>query len=204
MIAGNDTRRDFSLPVPDPPFHQWDEIQRTQSALSQKAIGFNCINASRQSEPSLSRHFLPTKDYLDANCSQIRLEVMFPSCWDGVTNGDPGVHLRYPDHIISGICPVHFPIRIPSLLYETYFQTSDFRDIDGAFYLANHDNTGMEHCRSSASVLTDQGLVIMVTLFRDGTSRYCGKLSRPALTAHGPKIVHCSRYRLWSRCGRAP
>ena len=89
MISGNPMRRTFDYAIPDPP-RPWTGNDVTQDALEQKAIGFNCISTARAEEKSLYRHFLPSKGYLEANCDGgLRMEVMFPQCWDGVNIDSP-------------------------------------------------------------------------------------------------------------------
>ncbi|KAK3065165.1 hypothetical protein LTS18_007668 [Coniosporium uncinatum] len=117
----------------------------TQDALSQKATGFNCMSGRREPEPALTRHFLPDKSYLDANCDQgIRFELMFPSCWNGrdLDSADHRSHIQYPHLVNTGSCPPEYPVRLPSLYYETIWATSDYSAIDGSFVIANGDTTG--------------------------------------------------------------
>ena len=144
MISGNTYQRNFSLPVPDPP-QPWPEDQKTQSALAQKALGFNCLNYGAAAEPSLYRHFLPDKAYLDANCPQgVRFELMFPSCWNGeLDSPNHKDHVAFPDQVISGNCPAGYDRRLISLFYETIWNTAAFSGQDGQFVLANGDPTGM-------------------------------------------------------------
>ncbi|PNS21185.1 WSC domain-containing protein 2 [Sphaceloma murrayae] len=146
MLAGDMNLRNFSnLPVPDPPTYQWTPEESTQSALRQKAVGFNCMNYQRAPEPTLYRHFLPDKSYLDANCANgIRLELMFPSCWNGkdLDSPDHKSHVAYPGFVMTGTCPEGYDVKLPSLLYETIWDTYSFRDADGQFMLSYGDPTG--------------------------------------------------------------
>lgn len=148
MIAGSSNQRNFTLPVPDPPLSEWssDPQQETQAALTQKALGFNCLNYAIQPEPSLYRHFMPDKAYLDANCLDgLRFELMFPSCWNesaGPSSKNFKDHVAYPNLVKTGTCPDGFGTRLPSLFYETIYNTQDFVGIDGQFILSNGDPTG--------------------------------------------------------------
>jgi hypothetical protein len=145
MIAGDTRRRNFTLPVPDPPKSDWSGDQSTQYALGQKAIGFNCLNYAIAPEGSLYRHFLPDKAYLDANCTDgVRFELMFPSCWNGKDVDSPNHkdHMAYPDLVMTGTCPPGFETRLVSLFYETIWDTYAFKGQDGQFMLANGDPTG--------------------------------------------------------------
>lgn len=122
MIAGNNFRRNTTLPDPDPnPLGPWPDS--SQEDLAQRAIGFNCLNYQGTPEPALRRHKLPDKDFLDANCADgIRLEMQFPSqcplcndlqrlcsdkyegCWNGDLDGGPShkSHVAYPDGVQVG------------------------------------------------------------------------------------------------------
>lgn len=144
MIAGDADRREFTLPVPDPPKSEWSGDQVTESALRQKALGFNCLDYSKQPEPTLFRHFLPDKAYIDANCPDgVRFELMFPSCWNGDVDSDDHMsHVAYPNQVLTGECPEDFPKRLISLLFETIWDTNAFKGQEGRFVLSNGDPTG--------------------------------------------------------------
>lgn len=145
MIAGDPFQRNFTWPVPDPPKSTWSGAQLSQAALRQKALGFNCLNYDKPAEPSLYRHFLPNKTYLDEHCTDgLRLELMFPSCWNGkdVDSPDHTSHVLYPSLVMDGTCPEGYETRLVSLFYETIWNTYAFKDQDGYFVLANGDPTG--------------------------------------------------------------
>ncbi|KAH0151473.1 hypothetical protein KCU67_g10250, partial [Aureobasidium melanogenum] len=145
MISGDKRLRSFPYPIPDNDKSSWTAEQKTQSALSQKALGFNCLNYAATPEASLYRHFLPDKDYLDANCLDgIRLELMFPSCWNGkdLDSDDHRSHVAFPDLVMSGSCPEGFGTKLPSLFFETIFNTYAFKGVDGQFVLSMGDPTG--------------------------------------------------------------
>ncbi|KAL2010654.1 hypothetical protein VTN00DRAFT_6461 [Thermoascus crustaceus] len=145
MVAGDPFLRNFTWPIPDPPKSEWSGDQVSQFALQQKAIGFNCLDYSKQPEASLYRHFLPDKDYLDANCKDgVRFELMFPSCWNGkdLDTPDHKSHMAYPSLVMNGDCPPGFETRLPSLFYETIWNTYAFKDKEGEFVIANGDPTG--------------------------------------------------------------
>ena len=150
MLAGSTHRRQFTLgdvSKPDPPTSSWPLLD--QQDLEQRAIGFNCMNydQSRKPEDSLYRHFMPDKTFMDANCKDgIRLEIMFPSCWDGknVDSADHKSHMAYPNLVQDGTCPDGFPVRLPTLFYEVIWSTTSelFEGRDGEFVLSNGDPTG--------------------------------------------------------------
>ncbi|PBP27812.1 hypothetical protein BUE80_DR001264 [Diplocarpon rosae] len=145
MLAGDTNQRNFTYPVPDVEKSLWTGEFADQAFLRQAAIGFNCLNYQKTPEGTLYRHFLPDKAYLDANCVDgVRFELMFPSCWNGkdVTTKDKKSHVAYPSQVMAGTCPDDFPVRLPSLLYETIWATNAFAGKDGKFIISNGDPTG--------------------------------------------------------------
>ncbi|KAJ4293594.1 hypothetical protein N0V90_008877 [Kalmusia sp. IMI 367209] len=144
MLAGDMNLRNFTGPVPDPEKSLWADSDKTQLLLGQKAIGMNCLNYAKDPEPSMYRHFLPDKQYLDDNCVDgIRAEIFFPSCWNGENDSDNHKsHVAYPDLVNGGKCPEGFNKRIPSLFFETIWQTYEFKGLPGTFMFANGDPTG--------------------------------------------------------------
>lgn len=161
MVAGNNAQRNFTLPVPDPPKSLWGELgQDTQEDRQAKALGFNCLNYNNVSatEGSLYRHFLPDKAFLDANCPDgVRFELMFPSCWDGVNaNTTDNSHVAYPDLVMTGTCPDDYPIRLPSLFYETIWDTSKFVNETGEFVISNGDPLGKYFLSSAPKKIRTQ------------------------------------------------
>jgi hypothetical protein len=145
MIAGNNERRHFPNIAADKPKSDWGPEDTTQAALEAKALGFNCLNYAKTPEPSLFRHQMPSKAYLDANCVDgIRLELMFPSCWNGKDSRarDQKSHMRYPSLVNDGTCPQGFETRLPSLFYETIWDTYAFKGKPGRFVFSNGDYSG--------------------------------------------------------------
>ncbi|KAH7330455.1 hypothetical protein BKA65DRAFT_59127 [Rhexocercosporidium sp. MPI-PUGE-AT-0058] len=145
MIAGDTNQRNFSYPVPDVEKSLWFGELAEQPFLRQAAVGFNCLNYAKTPEGSLYRHFLPDKAYLDANCADgVRFELMFPSCWNGRdrTSEDKKSHVAYPSQVMTGDCKPEFPVRLPSLFYETIWATNAFKGKNGKFILSNGDPTG--------------------------------------------------------------
>ena len=139
-------RRNFTCQVPEPPKSDWTGYETTQPALQQKALGFNCLNYKQRPEPSLGRHFLPDKVFLDNFCADgLRTEVMFPSCWDGQVfedTADQDLHVVFPSEVMTGACPLGYNVRLPSLFYETIWSTQQFTARDGQFLFSQGDPTG--------------------------------------------------------------
>ncbi len=153
MIAGNSLRRNYSVAglsvtEPDPGKSLWAELgQTSQTDLIQRAIGFNCLNytPSADTEGTLYRHYIPPKDFLDAQCLDgIRIELMFPSCWNGkdLDSENHQDHVAYPDLVMNGACPPGFETKLPGLMYETIWDTYAFKDSEGDFVVANGDLSG--------------------------------------------------------------
>lgn len=151
MIAGDNNRRDFTAPWdytgPDPEKSTWrSQGYVDQSILRQLAIGVNCLNYNKPGEPTLMRHYLPDKAFLDANCPDgIRFELMFPSCWVGngvLESANHKDHVAYPDTVLDGPCPSGFPVRLPGLMFESFYNTPEFKDRAGTFVISNGDTEG--------------------------------------------------------------
>ena len=145
ILAGDTRMRNFTGPVPDEPTSAWGAADMTQESLMQKSLGFNCLNYNKAPEGSRYRHFMPDKDFLDANCADgIRAEIFFPSCWNGkdVTSDDHKSHMAYPNLIDGGTCPEGYETRLPSLFYETIWNTYAFKGKSGQFIWSNGDPTG--------------------------------------------------------------
>ncbi|KEF54554.1 uncharacterized protein A1O9_08996 [Exophiala aquamarina CBS 119918] len=146
MIAGDALKRSFYGPNPDPPMSEWKASDKTQQALTEKAIGFNCLHYSAgTNEGSIEHHGLRNKTFIDSTCTDgIRAELMFPSCWNGqdLDSNNHTTHVAYPDQIKYGNCPEGYPVRLPTLFYETIYNTPAFEDLDGQFVFANGDPTG--------------------------------------------------------------
>lgn len=152
MIAGDTTRRNYSVAGlsaldRDPEKSLWAMLgQTSQVDLAQRALGFNCLDYNRTPEGSLYRHYMPDKSYLDENCADgIRIELMFPSCWNGQDLDSPNHrdHVAYPDLVMNGACPPGFDIKLPGLFYETIWATNAFKGKPGKFVLSHGDLQGV-------------------------------------------------------------
>jgi hypothetical protein len=150
MISGSNERRTYTVgdpSKPDPDKSSWAALGQTkQEDLAQRAVGFNCLNYAKNPEGTLYRHYLPDKAYLDQNCVDgVRFELMFPSCYkgDGATDSpNHKDHMAFPDLVMTGNCPKGYPVRTPSMLFETIWNTYAFKDRNGRFVLSNGDTTG--------------------------------------------------------------
>jgi hypothetical protein len=149
MIAGDTYQRNFTWPVPDPDASVIlsNATLLSQFALQQRALGFNCLHYDTQpNEGSLFRHLLPSKTFIDTYCPDgLRLELLFPSCWNGsLDSHDHKSHMAYASLIMGdGTCPSGYQMRVPTLFFETIYDTAEFRNQIGQFLLANGDPTGM-------------------------------------------------------------
>lgn len=152
MVAGDSNRRNYSIGSrnfkdADPEKSLWAMLGETsQEDLAQRAVGFNCLDYNKTPEGALVRHYLPEKGYLDGNCPDgIRLELMFPSCWNGkdLDSANHKSHVAYPDLITDGWCPKGFDTKLPSLMFEIIYETNKFKGIPGEFVMANGDAQGM-------------------------------------------------------------
>ncbi|KAI4260058.1 MAG: hypothetical protein L6R42_004231 [Xanthoria sp. 1 TBL-2021] len=152
MIAGDNLRRNTTLSGPDPDESGFKGpyTDKSNDEREQLAIGFNCMNyglngGQKKEEPTLYRHHLPEKSWIDANCPDgIRLELQFPSCWNGNMDGGEShkSHVAYPEWINGGDCPAGFDRRFPQLMYETIVATDQLVGKGGKYVLGNGDPTG--------------------------------------------------------------
>ncbi|KAL2182251.1 hypothetical protein L209DRAFT_738639 [Thermothelomyces heterothallicus CBS 203.75] len=65
----------------------------------------------------------------------IRTTVTFPTCWDGknIDSPDHKSHVTYPEtgsFETTGPCPDSHPVRLPQLMYEVMWDTTEFNDKD--------------------------------------------------------------------------
>ena len=147
MLAGNPWVRNFTGPFPDTELSFWPTDASgddEQFFLQQRAIGFNCLNYDLKPEPSLYRHVMPSKEYMDQNCKNgMRLEMGFPSCGNGSkTSSDHQSHMKYPSLVKEGNCPDGYDVHYPFLFYETIWGTDQFAGEDGDFMLSYGDPVG--------------------------------------------------------------
>ncbi|KAI7319343.1 hypothetical protein KC340_g7869 [Hortaea werneckii] len=192
MVAGNDHFRNFTGPFPDPELSSWPNDPTDQYWLSQRALGFNCLDYSKDPEPSLYRHEMPKKDYLDANCKDgIRIELAFPSCGTGEKDSpDHKSHVAYPSLVKEGNCPEGYDVHYPFIFFETIWATNDFAGDDGMFLLSYGDPKGtgyhgdfimgwesqdflqsaLDQCQSQSGEISDWPLF---NLQDDATSAQC-------------------------------
>lgn len=144
MVAGNPSLRDFQGPFPDTDLSSWPTDPTDQFFLQQRALGFNCLNYNKDPEPSLYRHKMMTKDYMDENCVDgLRIELAFPSCGTGAKDSnDHKSHVAYPSLVKEGNCPEGYDEHYPFLFFETIWATNAFAGDDGQFLLSYGDPTG--------------------------------------------------------------
>lgn len=144
MIAGNAAKRKFFGPLPMPPMAEWKDSDRTQQSLMEKSIGFNCLaSTDGVQEGSLERNQWPDRAKLETCAHGIRVELQFPSCWNGDLDSENHTsHVAYPYLLRDGDCPDGFNTRLPTLLYETIYDTYKFKGTPGQFVFAQGDHTG--------------------------------------------------------------
>ncbi|QIX02176.1 hypothetical protein AMS68_007693 [Peltaster fructicola] len=144
MVAGNRNLRHFDGPFPDTDLSSWPQDANDQYFLSQRALGFNCLNYNKTPEGSLYRHVMPTKEQLDNDCTDgLRLELAFPSCGTGAADSsNHKSHVAYPNLVKEGNCPPDYPVHYPFLFYETIWATNVFAGEAGQFVLSYGDPTG--------------------------------------------------------------
>ncbi|GAA6057272.1 hypothetical protein JCM3770_004527 [Rhodotorula araucariae] len=123
-----------------------DPFARTynQTGSAQDTIGWNCLGGPEPTRVEGSG--LPVDRYCADN---LRGEIRFPSCWDGVNlyNRDNS-HVAYSAGEI-GPCPDTHPVRLVTLFYEISYAVQDLEPYrqeaanpSQPFVLANGDPTG--------------------------------------------------------------
>ena len=108
------------------------------SGLPSQAIKFLCHNSEESAQ-----------GFPKQPCAGgIRTRLIFPSCSNGqLDSPDHKSHMAYPSGIEGGECPPGFPVRHPTLLYESVWQTQQFDKMwpqqgSNPFVLSNGDPTG--------------------------------------------------------------
>jgi len=116
-----------------------DPYRRTQnnSDFAQRAISIMCM----WSTGSFEAPGFPTRP-----CDNMRAQVYFPSCWDGVHLDPPDhmSHMAYPaiGDYNGGVCPKSHPVALFSLFYEFFYDTQPYGNDITHFAFANGDPTG--------------------------------------------------------------
>ena len=131
MVAGDNNRRKCDA----------EPTNNTQEALSQRAIGYNCLNYEKPPEGSLEHHSW-RKDL--TSCKDgLRVEFFFPSCWNGDLDSPNHMdHVQYPDGTNVGKCPDTHPLRLVSLFFEIAWDVTIFNQDEGEYIFSNGDTTG--------------------------------------------------------------
>lgn len=131
MIAGNPYRRTYNA-----------------SSFADQAVSFVCLdyNTDHSGDPDWAQR----NNFFDHNCpSGMRMQVNFPSCWDGVNldSADHTSHMAYASGGPNGggDCPSTHPVHLVTLFYEFIYNVQNF-PFNNASYptwvLANGDTTG--------------------------------------------------------------
>jgi len=155
IIAGNAHSTYNVSDYPDVGKSEWAShgLSTDQSFLRQKAIGYNCLNYAAPAEAALGLARIPQ----DRRCPDgLRAEVFFPSCWDGKNSDheDHRSHMAYPSTMDDGDCPEGYPVRVPSLFFETIWNVDAFHGKGGQFVFSHGDQDGnyplplLQHGRS--------------------------------------------------------
>jgi len=144
----------FRMLVGDPAKRTADSTQRMQNCYRcYTGPNFGGDTAAPCADSRLDTPGLP-KDICKGG---IRSNIHFPTCWDGknLDSPDHKSHVAYPKTgpanflTLGGDCPSTHPVRIPQLMYEVVWDTTEFNNkaewpADGSqpFYFSYGDNTG--------------------------------------------------------------
>jgi len=109
--------------------------QELRSGRGVKQLSFRCfqkyVGESMNSAPGGGND---TTEFPPRPCTGgIRANIYFPTCWDGknLDSPDHKSHVAYPEtgtFEAGGTCPNSHPVKIPQILYETIWDTSQFND----------------------------------------------------------------------------
>ncbi|KAJ4147446.1 hypothetical protein LMH87_001963 [Akanthomyces muscarius] len=108
-------------------------------------------NSSDNTNRAISHVCLdPGQDYVELPqklCNEMRMQVYFPSCWDGknLDSHDHKSHMSFPGigDYNSGVCPESHPVAIVSVFNEFYYNTRQVQGRDFRRWVyANGDTTG--------------------------------------------------------------
>lgn len=135
MVAGDPWARRLVVDVGN---------KEAQSTLRARAISFACLGLPAGDHGLTS--FLPNRKCPDG----LRVQVSFPSCWDGVNvdSADHASHVAYPSDMDNGVCPDSHPRRIMYLFYEIVYRADAFdgqwgpEGSDQPFVFSHGDQTG--------------------------------------------------------------
>ncbi|KAK4444540.1 hypothetical protein QBC34DRAFT_442497 [Podospora aff. communis PSN243] len=97
---------------------------------------YNCHRCLSKSERIMGGNGAPcdrsdTSEFPNKPCpGGIRTTIIFPSCWDGknVDSPDHRSHVAYSgtSNLAGDKCPASHPVRIPQVMYEIMYDTSEF------------------------------------------------------------------------------
>ncbi|KAH9907808.1 hypothetical protein F4778DRAFT_777185 [Xylariomycetidae sp. FL2044] len=132
-----------------------DSLNREEATM-EKQLCYRC-EANKQQSPfgGAPCTGADTKGFPKQACGGgWRVSVHFPTCWDGVNldSIDHKSHIVYPQSgtfETGGACPSTHPVRMPQVMYEIMFDTSQFNnqadwpeDGSSPFWWSMGDNTG--------------------------------------------------------------
>lgn len=107
-----------------------------------QGISYACLGAGQPETPGFPNYNCP---------GGLRVQVFFPSCWDGVNLDSPDhkSHMSYPasGNYNNGPCPASHPVQFISLFYEVLYNTNAFANMwpnanQQPFVFASGDATG--------------------------------------------------------------
>lgn len=108
----------------------------TPGKAEDEAINFHCLGAGDDETLEFPHKFCP---------GGVRVQVMFPSCWDGVNanSANQKDHVAYPtDGKEGNNCPSTHPVRLMTIFLEHIIQMDGVDWYDGSLVLSNGDNVG--------------------------------------------------------------
>ena len=143
---------------------------------STSVINWTCSAATDRSARTAVPHACPG--------SELRLTVMFPSCWDGHTlNGATASNVVY--RTATG-CPSSHPVQLPQIVFHVNYPTSSPSGITLSMTPAMQGSADTEH----VDFINGWNQAILTRNVTDcvATSTRCGPVSGPNAVPHGPRL----------------
>jgi hypothetical protein len=144
MVVGNPGRRAWDEPVINQPWTYPIDDPQKQENLAKESIGFLCIEY--QDLGTFQRKVMFTREEMDKCTGGFQANIATRGCWNG-QESPPSPHdmshLAYSGLVLDGPCPPTHPIRLPTLLFETTYETQKFRGVPGYYMFNTGDKEGI-------------------------------------------------------------
>lgn len=121
-------RPGFRMLVGDP------TLRTDTNTTTSRSISYRCFEKNWGQIDTYPGGGNDTRNFPSVPCpGGIRVNNFFPTCWDGVNLDSPDhkTHVSFPESGLfetGGPCPKTHPVKIPQVMYETVWNTTEFND----------------------------------------------------------------------------